>query len=345
MGARWTFGRGRAMTEYPLTWLADVLRAEGCRVIEESGWKTRGRPSSTGTFKPRAILHHWDASGPGSHGAISTVINGSGDTPGPLCSILTCRGNSDHAPSVHIIAAGRANHGGTGDGWGDIPRDDANTYAVGHEIAQTSNQPWPADQAEQIHMAEAAILRKLGARTSDGYCAHSEYAPGRKIDTTEGSYGQNMNTERSTVQSFIDGGGGGGGDDDMAHDFAYLTCTDYGDVSDDGYFVKWDKEGTDQGNLHAEGNAGIKAPYECSMSGVVEVHVTAGQVDITVERYESGMVYKALINRVLNAKPGYVNVPFAGKFPKGEYLYVKVAGDAEGSVVGSVRINLDAFSV
>src|SRR4051812_12686188 len=194
------------MTEYPLTWLADVLRAGGCRVIEESGWKTRGRPSSSGSFQPRAILHHWDASSPGSHGALSTVINGTGDAPGPLCSILTCRGNSDHGPSVHVIAAGRANHGGTGDGWGAIPRDDANTYAVGHEIAQTVDQPWPAEQATQIHMAEAAILNRLGTDADDGLCSHSEYAPGRKIDTTEGSHGQDMDDERSIVQDVMDDG-------------------------------------------------------------------------------------------------------------------------------------------
>lgn len=256
------------MTEYPLTWLADVLRAEGCRVVEEPGWATRGRPASTGTFKPRAILHHWDASAPSSHGAISTVINGTADAPGPLCSILTCRGNADHAPSVHIIAAGRTNHGGVGDGWGTIPRDDANTYAVGHEIAQTSNQPWPPDQLDQVRMAEAAILRKLFGRASNGYCAHSEYAPDRKIDTTEGSHGQDMDAERLIVQGLIDGTG----DDDLKHDYVRLVTEADIDLSPGGSTITFEREEIDTGADHASGKAGITMPYRAVASGVVQVH-------------------------------------------------------------------------
>jgi hypothetical protein len=133
------------------------------------------------------------------------VINGVSGTPGPLCSILTCRGNSSHPPSVHIIAAGRANHAGTGDGWGNIPRDQGNTYAVGHEIAQTVDQKWPADQLDQVRKAEAAIMRKLKATPSKSLPAHSEYAPGRKIDVTGGSHGQNMNNERATIATYMEG--------------------------------------------------------------------------------------------------------------------------------------------
>jgi hypothetical protein len=193
------------MTEYPLTWLADVLRDAGCRVVEESGWKTRGRPASSGSFKPRALLRHWDASSKGSHGAISTVINGNGDTPGPLCSILTCRGNDSHGPSVHVIAAGRTNHGGTGDAWGVIPKDDANTYAVGHEIAHTTDESWTSDQMTQVRLAEAAILSRLKAQPSDALPCHAEYAPDRKVDTTGGKYGQDMKSERSAVADVMGG--------------------------------------------------------------------------------------------------------------------------------------------
>src|SRR4051812_5247053 len=105
--------RGPLMTEYPLSWLADVLRAAGCRVIEESGWKSRGRPASSGSFHPRALVRHWDASSPGSH-STGVLINGNGSAPGPLCNIWTCAGDSGHEASVHVIAAGRTNHGGTG---------------------------------------------------------------------------------------------------------------------------------------------------------------------------------------------------------------------------------------
>jgi N-acetylmuramoyl-L-alanine amidase len=329
------------MTDYPLTWLADVLRAGGCRVVEESGWKTRGRPASSGPFKPKALLRHWDASSPSSHGAISTVLNGTGEVGGPLCSILTCRGNSSHAPSVHVIAAGRANHGGEGDGWGVIPIDGANTYAVGHEIAQTVDQPWPADQLDQVRKAEAAILKKLGASPSSALCAHSEYAPGRKIDTTEGRYGQDMGSERRAVQAVMDGGG----EDDMTHHYLALTCSDFGVAQPEQEFVAWNSEGSDADGMHAEGAGAIKALENCTMSGVVEAHVIAGQVDLEVTRYKPGPVYSNLLNRGINLKPGYNNVPFVGKWSKGDLLYVRIEGKAEDSEVGSIRIQLDAFSV
>lgn len=322
------------MTEYPLTWLADVLRAEGCRVVEESGWKTRGRPASSGSFRPRAILHHWDASSPSSHGALSTVINGTGDAPGPLCSILTCRGNSDHGPAVHVIAAGRANHGGTGDGWGAIPADDANTYAVGHEIAQTVDQVWPADQAEQIHKAEAAILRKLTADAADGLAAHSEYAPGRKIDTTSGSHGQNMGAERATVQDVIDGGSG---EADMKHDYARLVCTTDLELSPGGTTITFNKEEQDTGGDHASGQAALIAPYACTMSGVVQVS-GSGRYSIEVKRYTDDSTVSESYDE---SDGGWSNSPFSSMWSAGQALRVVITALSEGASVRQVRLYCD----
>lgn len=324
------------MTEYPLTWLADVLRAAGCRVIEESGWKTRGRPSSTGSFHPRAVLHHWDASAPGSHGALSTVINGSADVPGPYCSILTCRGNSSHAPSVHVIAAGRCNHGGTGDGWGVIPRDDANTYAAGHEIAQTVDQPWPADQLDQVRRAEAAILAKLGANASDAYCAHSEYAPDRKIDTTEGSYGQDMSAERRAVQALIDNPDSGG--DDMRHYWVDLTCTKGGQLSSGGKFLSWDKEGGDTGNAHTAGQGAIFALWGCTMNGVLQIQVLEGTADVEIDRYDADGEYVNRVGYLYGLGVGTFLLPFVGIWSEGQKCYAFAKGTGE---LGNVRIMLD----
>jgi Tfp pilus assembly protein FimT len=317
-----------------LTWLADVLRAEGCRVIEEDGWRSRGRPSSSGTFKPRAILHHWDASGPSSHGAISTVINGTGDAPGPLCSILTCRGNSDHPPSVHVIAAGRANHGGTGDGWGTIPRDDANTYAVGHEIAQTVDQPWPEDQAVQIHLAEAAILRRLSADATDSLSAHSEYAPGRKIDTTSGSHGQNMGTERATVQGIIDGGPG---EDDLKHDFVRLSTAKDLTPSRSGTTITFDKEEQDTGSDHAAGNAGVTAPYNCTMSGVVQVN-GSGRYAIEVKRYAGTSTSSQSYDE---SEGGWSSSAFANSWSAGDILRVVITALDDEARISNVRLFCD----
>ena len=41
-----------------LTWLAQALRDEGCTVVEESGWKNRGRPLEPGSFAPYAVRWH-----------------------------------------------------------------------------------------------------------------------------------------------------------------------------------------------------------------------------------------------------------------------------------------------
>ena len=38
------------------TWLADVLRAEGCKVVEVDGWKTRGHGAMSGVRG--VMIHH-----------------------------------------------------------------------------------------------------------------------------------------------------------------------------------------------------------------------------------------------------------------------------------------------
>lgn len=321
------------MTSYPATWLADVLRAAGCRVIEESGWKTRGRPASTGSFQPRAVLRHWDASSPGSHN-VSTLINGNSNAPGPLCSIWTCDGNSSHGPSVHVIAAGRCNHGGTGDGWGVIPRDDANTYAVGHEIRQTVDKPWPADQLEQVRLAEGAILKHLGAVASNALCSHSEYADGRKIDTTEGDYGQDMDTEREAVAS-----GGTGEGDDLKSYYVGLSTKAVGTFNTTPKNVVWESESSDQGDTHSDGAGGVYAVMRCTMTGVVEVQVTEAGVDVNVMRVD-GDGDESLVGREFNCPTGYAHVPFVGVFSDGDRLYVRLNGDDAGGAAGQARLTL-----
>lgn len=276
------------MTSYPLGWLADVLRAEGCRVIEESGWKSRGRPASSGSFTPRGLVRHWDASSPGSHGAISTVLNGTSDTPGPLCHILTCRGNSSHKPSVHIIAAGRANHAGTGDGWGNIPQDQGNTYAVGHEIAQTVDQKWPEDQLDQVRRAEGAIMRKLKATASKSLPAHSEYAAGRKIDVTGGSHGQKMNSERSQVQAVIDGAPGE--EDELMKYFNLGISAPLKIPAKAWKRVVWTKENSDDGGFHKDGDAGI--------------YIKSGLIFVSLYARISGPSTGELVARIMRAPGG-----------------------------------------
>ncbi len=326
------------MTYVWVKWLADALRAEGCDVVEEANWSTTGRPSSTGDFDPYGSTWHHTGTTTSDSNPIPTlayVKEGNSDAPGPLC-----HGLIGYDGSIHLIAAGRANHAGKSNGFGPFVTGDGNWQTIGWEIDYNGTQKMSPAQYDAAIRAATAVLRHFRKNES--------YAVGHKETSTTGKWdpgGYDMDAMRADVKAMLAGPPGGGGGDDEMHKFAYLTCSDFGPVSDGGKFVVWDKEGSDQQEMHAEDAAGLTPRMECSMSGVVEVHVTAGQVDVTVERYASGMVYKALLNRGLNLKPGYSNVPFAGKIPDGEFLYVKIAGDSNDAEVGSVRINVDAFSL
>lgn len=170
-------------------WLADVIRAAGVPVVEHPGWEARAQ---SGAFTPRGLIRHWDASSPGSHGAVDYMA------ANIACNITTCRGDAGHGPSVHVLAAGLAWHAGTGQ-FGVFPRDQGNAYAVGHEIAHTVDEPWSDAQLDVVVAAERAILDHLRADVDDAWCTHSEYAPGRKIDTTGGAFGQNPAHERARL--------------------------------------------------------------------------------------------------------------------------------------------------
>lgn len=186
--------------------LATILRKAGVPVIEESGWKARGRPVSF-PFNPGGIVRHWDASNMGpSPDVLNTIKVGTADIPGPLAQLWTCRGfkgdayRPAHGISVHVIAAGRCNHAGLGSGYGSIKADRGNELAIGWEIDQTVNEPWPKELLDIQRHGEAAILKAKGWKT---LCGHSEYAPDRKIDVSGGSHGLDMTKERLIVHGYM----------------------------------------------------------------------------------------------------------------------------------------------
>jgi hypothetical protein len=166
------------MATYPLTWLAEVLRDAGCTVVEESGWKSRGRD---GSFTPRGVMMHHDASPAGeTSGGVDVIRDGRPGLAGPLAQLwLSFDG------VWHVVAAGRANHAGEGQ-WHDCPRDQGNSYFLGIETDHTTNEQWTAGQRSAALAGVAALCDRLGIRTRDGladwFCAHKEYASGRKPD-------------------------------------------------------------------------------------------------------------------------------------------------------------------
>lgn len=157
------------------TWLADVLRAAGCKVVEQKGWQKRGRPGEP--FGPvKGVLCHDTASRKGSH-SLPEIIKGRPDLAGPLAHLYL-----DVDGTFTVVAAGHCNHAGPGNWRGCT---EGNTHFIGIEAENDglADDPWPDVQMDAYAQGCAAILKHLG-ETSDNCAGHKEYAlpPGRKID-------------------------------------------------------------------------------------------------------------------------------------------------------------------
>jgi hypothetical protein len=158
------------------SFLADVLRAAGCNVVELAGWQTRGRPGSFGPVKG-ILCHHTAGPLTGNAPSLGTVVAGRSDLPGPLAHLHLARDGT-----FTVIAAGRCNHAGAGS-WNGVDSGNTNFIGIEAENAGTDADPWPDIQMEAYAKGCAAILKHIGVPAI--MCAgHKEYAlpPGRKID-------------------------------------------------------------------------------------------------------------------------------------------------------------------
>ncbi|MGH2788432.1 MAG: N-acetylmuramoyl-L-alanine amidase [Actinomycetota bacterium] len=177
----------------PLTWMAAAFRKNGLNVKEVSGWRTRGRPYN---FAPRGVIFHHTASNPagGSAPALNTVTHGRSDLPGPLCNALVGRDGT-----VYVIAAGYANHAGTGGPFNGVPQDSGNAYLAGVEVENNGlGEAWPKRQLDACDVVFATLL--IGMRRKAVWvCGHKEWAPGRKPDPN----GIDMNRYRGRVRAEI----------------------------------------------------------------------------------------------------------------------------------------------
>jgi hypothetical protein len=166
---------------YSLTWLPDVLRKAGLKVIEVDGWQTRGRGD---IGKIEFVLCHHTAAVDRVSNAPSLVIVRDGDATlqGPRSQLVLGRDGA-----YYVVAAGKANHAGKGSWKGQV--DVGNSKSIGIEaenngLIQTKpkeGEPWPEVQMIAYAKGVAAILKHLGLGV-DRCVAHKEYAPTRKID-------------------------------------------------------------------------------------------------------------------------------------------------------------------
>jgi hypothetical protein len=81
-----------------------------------------------------------------------------------------------------VLAAGRANHAGTGDGFGRIGEDMGNALTLGIETDNTVGEPTGRRMLDELVIGSAAIMRRLRSDVDEWLCGHKEYAAGRKID-------------------------------------------------------------------------------------------------------------------------------------------------------------------
>lgn len=160
----------------PATWLADALRAEGCRVDETlvPDWHERGHP---GTFTPLGVLlHHTAGPATGNLPSLPVVRDGRADLPGPLAQLMLAR-DGTWVP----IAAGLAWHAGEGSApW--VPGGAGNRYLIGIEAESVGTRDdWTPAQREAYPLGVAALCRHLGAPAAH-VLGHREWAPTRKVD-------------------------------------------------------------------------------------------------------------------------------------------------------------------
>jgi hypothetical protein len=174
--------------------LADRLRAMGVEVVEVDGWQTRGSDS----FDPRgAVWHHTAGPSSGSTPSLNVVINGRPDLAGPLCNVLQSREPSGR-DKAYVVAAGRANHAGSG-GWAGLS---GNGSVYGLEVEHTGTSPLPTARQDVAHRIVAAMVD--GRADAAHCCQHSEWAPSRKIDIATDT---NPDAYRAAAAGYLGGTG------------------------------------------------------------------------------------------------------------------------------------------
>ncbi|TQM29872.1 N-acetylmuramoyl-L-alanine amidase [Nocardia bhagyanarayanae] len=172
-------------------WLADVLRAEGLRVVEFPGWRERGH----GDFGEiwGIIAHHTG----GSHTPSSEIAYGFAHLAGPLSQL-----HLDRDGTVTVVAAGVSWHAGRGR-WPGLPEDDANFHTIGIEAVNNGTEGWSREQYDAYVGCCAAILRRIG-HGADRVIGHKEWAGTKQGKWDPG--GMDMDRFRADIAERLKGG-------------------------------------------------------------------------------------------------------------------------------------------
>jgi N-acetylmuramoyl-L-alanine amidase len=153
-----------------MTRIPSDLTRFGLKVELVPGWETRG----SSAFAPACVVDHWTAGPRGTTGrpSLNVCINGRDGLPGPLCNVYL-----DRNGVCVVVAAGRANHAGTGGFRGLV----GNSAAYGIEAECGGDGDWTPAQRATYPRLVAALLWGL-SRDASWTCGHNEWASTRKID-------------------------------------------------------------------------------------------------------------------------------------------------------------------
>lgn len=153
-----------------MTRIPSDLARFGLKVELVPGWETRGSSS----FAPAGVVDHWTAGPRGTMArpSLNVCVYGRSDLPGPLANIYLARDGT-----CVVLAAGRANHAGTG-GWRGLV---GNSAVYGIEAESAGDGDWTPAMLDAYPRLNAALLSGLG-RGVEWLCGHHLWAPGRKID-------------------------------------------------------------------------------------------------------------------------------------------------------------------
>jgi hypothetical protein len=180
-----------------LTDLADIVRAAGVSVIEETykqgkfagkSWKQVGF-ANTGLVAFRHVLWHHDASpaNQDSPGALSWMMyhanDGAGTNLTPAAACWVCSGCNGTHPSGtwHIYAAGLSNHAGRGcGGWG--AGQSMNSISLGVETDHTFGESWAGTKKQAqlagLRKGTAAIMAAYEIDPTPGLLFHKTWTDG-----------------------------------------------------------------------------------------------------------------------------------------------------------------------
>lgn len=174
------------------TWLPEVLRAFGVKVVEDPGWKLWGMGDFGSIWG--VIAHHT-----GANNTSAAYIR---RNPG-LSNALSSQIHLSRDGVVTLVGAGIAWHAGRGS-YPGLPTNDANRVTIGIE-AQGDGQTWPDKQMDAYYRTCAAICWYLGLPSSR-VIAHHEYSY-----TAQGKWDPGLNGNRmpmgpfrARVQQYID---------------------------------------------------------------------------------------------------------------------------------------------